>query len=297
MGVLFEYDYVTSTFVKKVDFVGSNGRYPYGSLMQASNGKLYGMTSAGGVSNVGVLFEYNITSSAYAVRFNFGGSFGNNPYGELTEMSGGKLYGMTPSGGSAFGTLFHFDTTTYVGTLDVTFTGGVNGMQPFGSLILATDSNLYGMTRLGGVSNSGILFQYNTSSGLTKKFDFNGAGIQGGGPYGTPMQASNGKLYGMTYTGGGGYGASGALYEYDIPTSILTTKLSFAGNSRGATPSGSLLKAANGKVYGMTAWGGINGLGMLFEYDPTTSIYIDKYNFNGVDGANPNGSLKLYLSI
>ena len=47
-GVIFSFDPAASTYTKLMDFDYANGRYPYGSLVQASDGKLYGMTSEGG---------------------------------------------------------------------------------------------------------------------------------------------------------------------------------------------------------------------------------------------------------
>ena len=43
-GVIFSFDPSSSTYTKLKDFDGNNGSEPHGSLMQASNGKLYGMT-------------------------------------------------------------------------------------------------------------------------------------------------------------------------------------------------------------------------------------------------------------
>ncbi len=62
-GVLFEYNPTNGTLTKKIDFNSTgNGRNPYGSLVQASDGKLYGMTYGGGANGYGVLFEYNPTN-------------------------------------------------------------------------------------------------------------------------------------------------------------------------------------------------------------------------------------------
>jgi uncharacterized repeat protein (TIGR03803 family) len=43
-GVIFSFDPSSSTYTKLKAFDGTNGANPVGSLMQARNGKLYGMT-------------------------------------------------------------------------------------------------------------------------------------------------------------------------------------------------------------------------------------------------------------
>ena len=40
-----------------------NGSSPYGSLLEADDGKLYGMTSRGGSNNLGVLFFFDPVSA------------------------------------------------------------------------------------------------------------------------------------------------------------------------------------------------------------------------------------------
>ena len=56
-GVIFQFDSVSNTCVTKYDFDGIHGSSPYGSLLQASNGKMYGVTSGGGANNFGVVFD------------------------------------------------------------------------------------------------------------------------------------------------------------------------------------------------------------------------------------------------
>lgn len=94
-GVLFAYDPGSNTYTKKLDFNGTNGANPNGSLMEASNGKLYGMTVNGGANNRGVLFEYDTGNNAYTKKLGFNGNNGVNPLGSIMEASNGKLYGMT----------------------------------------------------------------------------------------------------------------------------------------------------------------------------------------------------------
>ena len=55
-GVIFSFDPVSSVYRKLKDFDDSDGIQPAGSLVQAGNGKLYGMTSGGGSTGGGVLF-------------------------------------------------------------------------------------------------------------------------------------------------------------------------------------------------------------------------------------------------
>ena len=84
----------------------------------------------------------------------------------------------------------------------------------------------------------------------------------------------------MTYFGG--INDLGVIFEYNIATNTLTNKVDFNFN-KGASPDGSLMQASNGKLYGMTNGGGVNGgfggYGVLFQYDPVTSTYTKKLDF------------------
>jgi uncharacterized repeat protein (TIGR03803 family) len=289
-GVLFEYDPAISSFVKKLDFNLTDGDSPLGSLAQASNSKLYGMTSRGGASDAGVLFEYNPTSSLFTKKHDFTESTGY-PSGSLVQAGNGKLYGLTESGGpNGFGTLFEFDPATdvYSKKLDLT---GANGINPLGSLILATNGKLYGLTAYGGVNDKGVIFEYDPATNIyTKKIEFS-SGSGGYQPEGDLIQATNGKLFGMTRLGG--TNDLGVIFEYDVATNTITKKVDFTG-ANGESPTGNLAQAPNGKLYGMTERGGANTIGVLFEYDPANNVYTKKLDFNGAaNGGTPNGSLEL----
>ena len=289
MGVIFEYDTTTTTCTKKLDFTaGTDENNPYGSLMQASNGKLYGMTAEGGGSYTGVLFEYDPATDNYTKKLNFYSA--RRPYGSLMQASNGKLYGMTEKGGANdMGVLFEYDpaTVTYTKKLDF---GIANGGYPRGSLMQASNGKLYGMNAYAGAFFYGVLFEYDlATTTYTKKLDFAGA-TNGGYPEGSLMQASNGKLFGMTVKGGANN--MGVLFEYDPATGTYTKKLDFDGATNGSYPYGSLMQASNGKLYGMTAKGGANDMGVLFEYDTATTTCTKKLDFNGVtNGSHPYGSL------
>ena len=71
------------------------------------------------------------------------------------------------------------------------------------------------------------------------------------------------------------------LFEYDINSMVGVKKLDFNHAPMGRYPYGSLMLAANNKMYGLTCSGGSssgNG-GVLFEYDLMTYTYSIKYDF------------------
>ncbi len=47
-GVIFSYDAGSNAYYKLKDFKGTDGAYPLGYMLLASNGLLYGTTSSGG---------------------------------------------------------------------------------------------------------------------------------------------------------------------------------------------------------------------------------------------------------
>ncbi|MCC6725296.1 MAG: T9SS type A sorting domain-containing protein [Saprospiraceae bacterium] len=164
-GVIFEFDPAGGgTYTILHHFDGTHGEQPYGSLVEYG-GKFYGMTSNGGSSFAGVLFEYD-PAGDYTVLRNFNYPTGGSPYGSLI-VSGGKFYGMTSSGGSSFsGVVFEYDLSG-AGTYTVMHEfDGTNGGYPNGSLVEAA-GKFYGMTYWGGSTGSGVVFEYNPAGAGT----------------------------------------------------------------------------------------------------------------------------------
>jgi uncharacterized repeat protein (TIGR03803 family) len=89
-GVLFCYDPSADTYTDLLDFQGTaNGANPYGSVVQASNGLLYGMTYNGGANNQGIIFSYNPSTNSnpkYTKLLDFNGANGEYPYGSLIQV-------------------------------------------------------------------------------------------------------------------------------------------------------------------------------------------------------------------
>jgi len=323
--------------------VCSGGIPKYSKLCEASNGKLYGLTCYGGQYNSGVLFEFNPSDKTGVIRVNFDTlAMGSNPYGSLMKASNNKLYGMTRSGGKyAFGVLFEYDPIQKVFRKLIDFKGVANGCCPHGGLIESSAGHLYGLTTRGGRYNSGVLFEYIISeNSLNKLVDFKET-ESGSFPHGTLVEAADGKLYGMTKEGGkygygtlfefnpatktlsvkfdfdgsgsgcfprgelvpygdnllygltasGGKNKFGVMFYYDIRKETFHKVLDFSDKQNGICPLGSLLYAETKQLYGMTYQGGENGFGVLFEYNPADQSYSKKVDFDGLNGKYPFGSL------
>jgi uncharacterized repeat protein (TIGR03803 family) len=293
-GVLFRYVIGTNSLTVRASFNSGNiGANPASSLVQAADGKLYGIAPYGGPTGNGTLFAYDPTNDTMLKRVDFSNSSnGSNPQSGMVLAPNGLFYGMTSLGGAnAQGVLYEYDpaTDTYTSKVDLSLSG--TGGSPSGSLVLAANGNLYGMTSSGGANGDGVIFQYVPGSiSVSVKVNFSAATI-GSAPKGSLMQpASTTLLYGMTNAGGPS--AHGTLFTFDPGTSTLVVKYSFTATSEGTNPQGSLVQAANGKLYGTTSAGGSGTSGVLFEYDINTDTYTKKVDFTGgSNGANPYGDV------
>lgn len=290
VGYLFKYNPSNNVYTKIIEFgITVNGGYSGTSLIQASNGKLYGMTQTGGTNYKGTIFEYDIISNTFVKKYDFdiSGIDGKSPYGNsFMQASDGKLYGLAAGGLNNLGVLFQYNPVTNVYVKKIDFDSTY--VNATGSLMQASNGKLYGVSA-GDPNNAGTLFQYDiVSNVISKKIDFDGI-TTGSSPYSPLIQTPDGKIYGLTsddaLTG------QGKLYQYDPVTNLIVKKFDFDGVSHGGSPSGGLLKASDGKLYGITAGGGANSLGTLFQYDPINDVLVKKIDFNGVNGAKPVNSL------
>jgi uncharacterized repeat protein (TIGR03803 family) len=296
------------------------GEQPTASLIQASDGNLYGTTEVGGSGGAGTVFKISnpTTSPTESVVYSFmGGADGAGPHASLIQASDGNLYGTTFRGGSSgcggagCGTVFKISnpSTSPAESVIYSFTGGSDGSNPYASLIQASDGNLYGTTRVGGSGGCndflgpgcGTAFKISnptTSPAESVIYSFTG-GSDGSYPHASLIQASDGNLYGTTY-GGGSSGCGGAgcgtVFKISNPATSPTESViyGFTEGADGSNPYASLIQASDGNLYGATAGGGSRGAGTVFKIsDPTTSPSESViYSFlTGNDGINPNASL------
>jgi uncharacterized repeat protein (TIGR03803 family) len=175
---------------------------------------------------------------------------------------------------------------------------GTDGYNPSSPLIFDAHGNLYGTTQAGGNnSGGGTVFEMVSHDGeWTEKvlynFYFDSTPIAG-----VIMDAS-GVLYGVT--SGGGTDNLGTVFSLTPETGGHWSEAilhSFSGFPDGQHPDGGLIMDSSGNLYGTTADGGTDGVGIVFELSQSGGVWNETvlYSFtdDGIDGQYPEGTLAL----
>lgn len=288
-GCIFSFDPISLVYQKVHDFDGINGQHPFGALAE-NQGKLFGVTHSGGNINRGVIFSFDPQQMIFTKLEDFTMTNGAHPFGNLLLVKN-EFYGLASIGGTdGTGCIFQWDFSGG-GSLNRihSFIVGPSreGYNPRGNLIQGNNGLLYGFSRYGwpGFKNGGgVLFQYDLSGTIFNSFtmlhtfsDTGFAKIYGWELMGSPFQANNGHLYGMTVKGG--IDSSGTIFEYNIASDTLRKIYDFNSSSDGFQPHGSLIEGFNGKLYGLTSSEG--GRAKLFEFDINTNSMVVKSDLTG----------------
>jgi uncharacterized repeat protein (TIGR03803 family) len=198
-----------------------------GSLLLDPNGKFYGTTDYGGTGfgsvecndGCGTLFEFTASTETLSSLYSFcipqGCPDGARPQASMVIASG-VFYGTTAVGGAGNGgTFFSYSGT---GTPSVlysfcTVSGCPDGEDTQGISPEASDGNFYGTTPSGGANQGGTLFKVTPTGGLTTLYSFcqQADCFDGIAPNVTPVQATNGVIYGAA---DGGNPGNGVIYEW-----------------------------------------------------------------------------------
>ena len=232
--------------------------------------------------------------------YNFtGAADGNSPLSTLVMDAAGNFYGTTFTGG-AYGAGEVFEVSPngnggWTETVLYSFTGGVDGANPYyADVIFDKAGNLYGTTVGGGANNLGVVFELspNGNGGWSETVLHSFAGgIDGTNPYSGLVLDPFGNLYGTTF-GGGAYGV-GTVYQVKHGTGGQWTEkvIHTFDIKTGDSPVGGLVFDSKGDLFGTTEGGGAYKAGVVFVLQyagKNTWTPRVLHNFTGgADGAGP----------
>jgi uncharacterized repeat protein (TIGR03803 family) len=185
-------------------FDGVEGVGSYSSLVQGTDGNFYGTTYEGGANGLGTVFKVTRGGSLTSLH-SFDSSDGGLPIGALVQGIDGSFYGTTSYVGGAYaGTVFKITAGGVLTTLHDFNGDGLEGSEPLGGVIQATDGNFYGVTESGGTNGEGTVYKMTPNGTLTTIHNFCNQTncTDGNAPFGGLLQATNGNFYGTTYNGG-----------------------------------------------------------------------------------------------
>ena len=268
----------------------SSGANPwYVTLVQGTDGQLYGTTYNGGSHGIGTAFKVT-TSGTFTLLHSFAGgsSDGANPTGGLTLGSDGNFYGTTNLGGAGNeGVVFKMTTTGTVTVLH-SFNDSTDGAFPWAAPILGSDGNFYG-TASGGAGGQGLVYKITTTGTYTTVFPFDS--VHGTSPIAAPTQGSNGNLYIPVSEGGSSY--CGTIVEMTTAGAVVNT-YDFPCSPGGDFPIGPLVQSAAGGFYSTTQNGGTKGEGTVYKLN-SSFVVTTQHSFGNSfgDGTYPAAGMLL----
>lgn len=310
---------------------------PVGGMLLGSDDLLYGTTSVGalfGGNTGGTVYRVAPDGSGFTLLHNFANfttfnvvndpinDDGARPETELLEGSDGFLYGVTPVGGAngtgvvfkvakdgtGFTVLHVFDAVIPAdanddGFQDLPALNG-DGMGSVAPLLASSDGYLYGLAAEGGANGTGTLYRLRQDGSAFEVLhdfpalvdnettpDTNSDGAQ---PVAALTDGGDGRLYGVAAIGGNnGYGT---VFVFDLATLAFTVLHHFDLDD-GSQPTGELLLAQNGDLYGTTAFGGnlqcglSGGCGTIFTIARDGTGFTSLFSFSYSDGSTPSSRL------
>ncbi len=261
------------------------------------------------------LFACNAFGQTLTTLYNFGAFFNDAtaPGSGVIIDKNGNLFGATGFGGRAGrgGTVFELSPPAVAGqawteTILRRFNGPPNDGQIAESRpVMTSDGELLGTTLRGGTVNLGTVYRLTppvTAGDAWKEKILHNFGTIPGDVVSSNLGlfvAPEG-LYGVDQGGENNFGAFYLLTPPAPHTSTWTQHIlyTFQGSGDAADPSGELVRDSSGNFFGVTAQGGANNLGAVYELSPPATSggsWTEQviYSFNFTDGTLPGGRLLL----
>jgi len=164
------------------------------------------------------------------------------------------------------------------------FTDGLDGSEPWATVIVDQRGNLYGTTLYGGANNLGTVFKL-THQGAGWVFNplYSFTSSDGVFPEAPLTIGPDGTLFGTTIYGGAG--DAGTVYNVRPPSNPCRTTIclwnetvlhSFTGSPDGGQPGyGPLVFDQAGNGYGTTISGGINNGGVVYRLSRSQGAWTE----------------------
>lgn len=268
------------------------GAQPYGGMVQAADGYLYGTATTNSPdTGWGLMFRVKPDGSGYQVVHTFDGTTdGGTPRADLFVGKDGAIYGSSSTGGgnTQYGTLWRYTTSGQFTVLH-TFTNS-EGSYPGTPFVQDASGVLYNTAASGGSGGRGVVFSMQPDgSQYTPLHQFSGD-ASGGIPRGLAL-GSDGVLYGVTAAGGNtGEGVAFSVGTDGSGFKVLHSFDSSVGD--GNNPQATIVqRPADGYFYGTTNGGGTGGYGTVFRVnaagDFSTVLSFDSIS----NGAYPTAPL------
>jgi uncharacterized repeat protein (TIGR03803 family) len=288
LGTVFKLDKTGNETALHSFTGGADGAQPVAGVILDKAGNLYGTTPFGGTcprfDGCGTVFRLDTTGKETVLYSFMDGADGGFPEAGLVRDAAGNLYGTASLGGTVTftcfdgcGTVFRLDKTGKE-TVLYSFTGGADGDQPNGSVILDKAGDLYSTTQTGGtvITWGGTVFKLNTTGKKTVLHGFTGA-PDGLNPLAGVIGDAAGNLYGTTPFGGTVSCSEGCGTGFKLDKNRRETVLhTFTGGADGQFPEAGLIRDAAGNLYGAALYGGNvsgscsvgAGCGVVFKIAP-----------------------------
>ncbi len=214
---------------------GTDGSWPHSAVTVASDGSLYGTTTAGGggpcnlgdIPGCGTVYRLQKPQSqcpsvtcpwSETIVHSFASDPINLPYAAVTFDAAGNLYGAAVGGiGFPSGGVFQMKPSGGSWTFDVlhVFTSSPDGALPYGAVTVDPAGNIFGTTQSGGGTspdNFGTVYEVSPSgSGWTESVLYTLTFDSGIDPLVGLVRDPSGNLYGAA--GGGGPMGGGTIFE------------------------------------------------------------------------------------
>lgn len=268
------------TYTDLYDLSQATGSVPYfpNLIAQGQDGLLYS-TMPSSFPGDGTVVVAPPTGGIVTVTHYFEGTDGFAPNSGLTLGMDGNFYGTTYIHSSnAYGTVFQVTPGGAVTSL-YGFGNLKDGAYPWAPPIQASDGNLYGVTQ----GDTPVAYKITMpEAAFSVLADLPSASV-------APLiVGSDGNFYGTTIAGGAFN--EGTVFQL-TRKGALKIIYSFGSTANdGTTPDAPVMLGADNKLYGTTYWGGVNGLGTVFQVT-NAGVYKSLHSFNGTDGSHPSAGM------